>query len=152
MKSTLIKSRLVLIENGRVLLLRQTKKNGGNYTLVGGKVEAGENARKCLVREGREEAGIILREEDLQLAHVLHKNTPGGHRVTMYFQTRKWQGHLRSREPHKFKSVEWCSVHDLPQNITGTVRHVLEQIQEGHLYSEFSKKNLLKKIAEQKVL
>ena len=138
--NTLIKSRLILIERGRVLLLRQTKRNGGNYTLLGGKVESQESARRTLVREGKEEAGIILDEADLRLAHVLHKRTGDGHRVTLYFQTHTWDGHLRSRERDKFKSVEWCSLRQLPDNLTGTVRHVLREVQEGRIYSEFAKK------------
>ena len=78
--TTTIKARLILYHKGKILLLEQTKPNGGNYTLVGGTVEEREFARQALIRESFEEAGIRLREEDLQLVHVLHKIIDEEHR------------------------------------------------------------------------
>lgn len=65
--------RLILYYKGQILLLRQTKPNGGNYTLPGGTVESNETAPQALVREAHEEAGVVLKEKDLQLVHVLEK-------------------------------------------------------------------------------
>lgn len=138
-KSTKLKARLVLFNGTKTLLLKQTKRNGGNYSLVGGNIDAEEFARTTLVRESMEEAGIILHEPDLQLIHVLHKRTKNGHRIILYFRTDYWQGSPESREPKKFKSVEWCSLYALPENLTSTVRHVLGQIKRGNKFSEFLK-------------
>lgn len=138
--TTTLKVRLILYHKGEILLLRQTKANGGNYTLVGGTIEPGETATQSLIREAREEAGILLRAEDLQLAHVLHKRTRNGHRVTLYFKATRWEGRLRSREPEKFKEVRWFPLKNLPKNLTNTVRHVLAQYRQGKMYSEFVKK------------
>jgi len=137
MAKTTLKARLILYNRGRILLLRQKKKNGGNYSLVGGTIEPMEIAKQSLIRESLEEAGIVLKTEDLKLAHVLQKQTPKGQRVTFYFKASKWEGNLRSREPEKFKGVEWFHLYDLPKNLTGTVRHVLEQYRKGRMYSEF---------------
>lgn len=143
--STVLKVRLLLYSQGEILLLHQTKENGGNYTLVGGTIEEEEHARRTLVRESLEEAGIVLKERDLELAHVLHKKTSGGHRMTLYFKTSFWDGYPHSREPHKFKKAVWHSVDALPKNMTATVRHVLEEVKKGNIYSEFRKKKLIKK-------
>ena len=132
-----LKARLILYNRGRILLLQQKKKNGGNFTLVGGNIEHVETAKECLIRESLEEAGIVLKAEDLKLAHVLHKQTAKGIRVTFYFKTSKWEGNLRSREPEKFKGVQWFHLYDLPPNLTQTVRHVLKQYRQGRMYSEF---------------
>ncbi len=51
-----LKARLILYHKGKILLLKQTKPNGGNYTLVGGTVENFEYARQSLIRESYEEA------------------------------------------------------------------------------------------------
>ena len=48
--------RLILEDNGKLLFLRQTKRNGGRYTLIGGNVEETEFAREALAREASEEA------------------------------------------------------------------------------------------------
>ena len=138
--STTLKARLILYNRGKILLLRQQKKNGGNYSLVGGTIEDDETAKECLIRESLEEAGIVLKLEDLQLAHVLHKQAKKGQRVTFYFKASRWEGNLRSREPEKFKGVEWFHLYNLPKNLTGTVRHVLKQYRKGKVYSAFNEK------------
>ena len=134
-----LKVRLILYNKGKILLLKQTKENGGNYTLVGGTVESMEYARESLIRESLEEAGIVLRPKDLQLVHVLHKKTALSQRITLYFKASRWEGSLASREPEKFKEVEWVSLEKLPKNLTGTVRHVMKEYRKGVVYSEYRK-------------
>lgn len=135
-----LKARLILYNKGKILLLKQTTPNGGNYTLVGGTIEREEFAIGCLIRESLEEAGIVLKREDLQLAHILHKRLKNESRVTLYFKAKKWQGELASREPKKFEDVKWFKLNNLPENLTGTVAHVLKQYRKGKMYSEFYKK------------
>lgn len=131
-----LKARLILYHKGKILLLKQTKPNGGNYTLVGGTVEAGETARQSLIRESQEEAGITLREKDLRLVHVMHKTKNVNQRVVLYFKAYRWEGELRALEPHKFKEVEWFDLDQLPRNLTQTVKKVLRDYRHGILYSE----------------
>ena len=131
-----LKARLILYYKGQILLLRQTKPNGGNYTLVGGTVESAESARQSLIRESYEEAGIILQEKDLHLVHVLHKYGKGEQRMILYFKAYRWEGELKARETHKFKEAEWFDLEALPKNLTQTVRKVLEEYRHGNLYSE----------------
>ncbi len=135
-----LKVRLILYDNGNILLLRQKKKLGGNYTLVGGTIENTEYAMQALIRESKEEAGIILKEKNLQLVHVLHKRTKNSeHRITLYFKASIWEGKLKTGEPDKFKSVSWRSLEDLPDNLSETVSHVLKEYRAGRLYSELKK-------------
>lgn len=135
---TVLKARLLLFSRERILLLHQTKKNGGNFSLVGGTIENQEYARASLIRESIEEAGIILLEKDLELMHVLHKRTTNGHRMTLYFRAKSWDGFPHSREPLKFKKAAWCDLDALPENLTDTVRHVLNEVKAGNIYSEYS--------------
>ena len=133
----LLKVRLILYHKGRILLLRQTKPQGGNYTLVGGNVESFEFARESLIRESYEEAGIRLHPDDLQLVHVLHKKLKSGkHRITLYFKAYRWEGDLKAKEKKKFKEAEWFPLEQLPDKLTLTVRHVLEEYRSGHFYSQ----------------
>jgi len=132
-----LKARLILYYKGKILLLKQTKPNGGNYTLVGGNVEKYEFAKQSLIRESYEEAGILLRAEDLQLVHVLHKVKKGQHRIVLYFKAYRWEGNLKARETDKFKEAEWFFLDGLPPNLTQTVRQVLEEYRNGMLYSEY---------------
>ena len=133
-----LKVRLILYNRGSILLLRQKKIQGGNYTLVGGTIETTEFARQALIREAFEEAGLVLKKEDLQLAHVLHKRPRNKRqRITLYFKASSWIGKLKTGEPNKFKGVAWFQLDNLPSNLSETVRHVLKQYRLGNLYSEF---------------
>lgn len=63
----LIRSTLCYIENNNkyLMLFRNKKKNDpceGKWVGIGGKFEPGENAEECLLREVREETGLILTE------------------------------------------------------------------------------------------
>ncbi len=138
MADTNLKVRLILYNKGSILLLRQKKSLGGNYTLVGGTIENTEYALEALIRESQEEAGLVLKAKDLQLVHVLHKRTKSnGHRITLYFKATKWDGKIVTGEPNKFKGAEWFSLDHLPSNLSETVRHVLKEYREGRMYSEF---------------
>ena len=133
-----LKARLILYNRGNILLLRQKKGQGGNYTLVGGTIESTEFAREALIREASEEAGLLLKKENLQLAHVLHKRPrKKRQRITLYFKATKWSGKIKTGEPNKFKGVAWFQLENLPSNLSETVRHVLHQYRLGNLYSEF---------------
>jgi len=135
----LLKVRLILEYNDMVLLMKQTSGNGGKYTLVGGTIENHEFAKKSLIRESLEEAGIKLKADNLKLVHVLHKKKGPNSRVVLYFKSKDWKGKPRSLEKHKFKKVEWFSLDDLPKNMSPTVRHVFERYKDGDTYSEFLK-------------
>lgn len=134
-----LKARLILYDKGKILLLKQTKPNGGNYTLVGGNIEKKEYAKASLIRESFEEAGINLKSKDLQLVHILQKNTSKEQRIVFYFKANRWEGNLRSKERDKFKAVEWFYLDKLPNNLTATVRHVMKEYRKGSLYSEIRK-------------
>ena len=134
-----LKARLILQESGKILLLKQTKPNGGNYSLVGGTVEREEYARQTLIRESYEEAGVVLTEADLTLVHVLHKRYKKSHRIVLYFRAHHFEGTPESRELSKFENVEWHPINDLPEAVTDTVRLALEGYQRGDIYSEMEK-------------
>ncbi len=52
-----------IVHNGKVLILRESPKNGvgtnpGKYDVVGGRLEPGERWDECLLREIKEETGL----------------------------------------------------------------------------------------------
>ena len=70
-------SYLVLIKDGKVLLLRRfnTGFEDGKYGLAAGHVDKGETFTQCIIRETEEEAGLLLKPEDLKVVHVMHRNS-----------------------------------------------------------------------------
>jgi len=132
----ILKARLILIDEGEILLLKQTRPKGGNYTLVGGTVEFDEMVKESLIRECQEEAGILLKKSDLRLVHTLHKKKISQTRIVLYFAAIRYKGKPKSLEPKKFKSVSWHPLWKLPFPMSPTVEHVMNMYQEGIPFSE----------------
>lgn len=131
--------RLIVEDNGKILCLRQTKKNGGGYSLIGGNVEEHEFAREALAREALEEAGIRVEPADLTLVHVLHRHKlkKGETLLVLYFRASRFKGEPASLEPKKFKDVAWLPLYNLPSDVSKPTLHVLQCIQQNTIYSEF---------------
>lgn len=131
--------RLILEENGKLLFLKQTKKNGGRYSLVGGNVEGHEFAREALAREAHEEARIHVEPDDMRLVHVLHRHKLKKNEayLVLYFKAAQFYGEPESQERKKFTDVSWLPMHQLPVNVSKPTLHVLDCIRRGEIYSEF---------------
>ncbi len=128
---------LILKRGDEVLLLRrfQTGYEDGNYGLVAGHLEADESAVAGIIREAREEAGIEVREDDLRLAHVVHRNVGDG-RMGLFFRCDRWSGGLVNAEPHKCDDLSWFPWDRLPENVLPYIRQALTLARDGVAYSD----------------
>jgi 8-oxo-dGTP diphosphatase len=131
--------RLILEDKGKLLFLRQTKRNGGRYTLIGGNVEEHEFAREALAREAKEEASVHVAPDDLVLVHTLHRHKLQKNEtlLVLYFKATRFSGEPESMETKKFKDVAWFYPDNLPDEVSKPTRHVLQCISDGEIYSEF---------------
>ena len=122
-----------------MLFLRQTKKHGGRFSLIGGNVEEKEFAREALPREALEEAGTHVEPADLGLIHVLHRHKLKKKQtlLMLYFRAIRFHGEPESLEPKKFQDVKWLPVDHLPAEVSKATQHVLMGIRRGEIYSEF---------------
>lgn len=138
--------RLILENDGRMLFLHQTKKNGGGFSLVGGNVEDREFAREALVRETMEEAGIRIEPSGLHLVHVLHRHKlkKNEQLLVLYFKATEFKGIPEPLERKKFQDVVWLDPNQLPEGVSKATRHVINRLNSGEIYSEFpSRKKVL---------
>jgi len=53
-------ARAIIIENGKLLVMHRNKYGSKYYTLVGGRVNENETPEQALVREVREETGMVV--------------------------------------------------------------------------------------------
>ncbi|HLC70074.1 MAG TPA: NUDIX domain-containing protein [Patescibacteria group bacterium] len=130
---------LVLVKNGRVLLLRRfnTGYQDGNYSLVAGHLDGGETTKQCIIREASEEAGIVVRPEDLEVVHTMHRLAPDREYFDFYLRAEKWTGDITNMEPDKCDELKWCQIDDLPSNVLPAVKLALGNINNNVHYSEF---------------
>ncbi|MDA3810445.1 MAG: NUDIX domain-containing protein [Spirochaetaceae bacterium] len=135
-------SYLVLIKNNKTLLLRrfQTGFEDGKYSVIAGHVEPGENFTQCIIREAEEEAGIIVKRENLQVVHVMHRDSrppAGNERVDVFFTSEIWDGEITNNEPDKCDDLAWFDLDNLPENIIPFIKEALVSIRKSINYSEY---------------
>jgi 8-oxo-dGTP diphosphatase len=144
---TVIKVCLLLERNHKWLFLEQTRKNGGRYSLIGGKVETKEFAVSTIVREAREEVGIELQETDLQLVHILQECKNKKQKFVLFFRTHHWEGEPVPSELHKFKATKWFSSQLLPEQLNKMTRCALERIAQGETFTSIETIEVTREIA-----
>ena len=72
----------ILIEDGRLLLVKQYVTETRGWSLPGGKLEFGETIAQCLIREIKEETGLDISVKEMlyvtdrfhREAHIVHMN------------------------------------------------------------------------------
>jgi 8-oxo-dGTP diphosphatase len=130
--------RLIMEEGEKVLLIQQLPRNGGKYTLVGGKVQVRETPLQALVRETREECGVEIDEADLHFVQYVYQRKANMINMILVFRASKWVGTVRNMEPHKFQAMGWFTRDALPDRTTKSTRHILNKLDGGFHYAEIT--------------
>lgn len=114
---------LLLRRGSEVLLGKRigARYGSGEYMTPAGKMEPGESMIDCLIRESREEVGIVVSPEAVRLCHVLHFHE-GSDRIGLFFEVWQWSGEVVNAEPEKCEGWEWFPVDALPCGLMDYVR------------------------------
>jgi 8-oxo-dGTP diphosphatase len=138
-------SYLILVKDNKVLLQRRfnTGYEDGKYSMIAGHVDRGETFTQCIVREAKEEAGIILKPKDLKVSLVMHRDSLKGmeagenERIDIFFTTENWEGKIENKEPNKCDDLSWFPLDNIPENTIDYVRSAIENYKNKVFYSEF---------------
>lgn len=140
---------LIFETKGKIFLMKRfnTGYQDGRFGLPAGHKESGETFLECAIREAYEEAGVRVKESDVEFVHAIHKYSRGveenhGNRLEIFFRTNKWEGELRIIEPTKCDDANWYSKNKLPENMVDYVGESLKIIytkkQKKHSFHEKS--------------
>ena len=101
---------------GRVLIAQRPpgKSMAGLWEFPGGKVEPGERPEQSLIRELREELGIVVKEECLAPLTFASHLYPDFHLLMPLYVCRRWEGFVEAQEGQRLKWVRPTELRDYP--------------------------------------
>ena len=129
---------LVLMKDNKILLSRRynTGYFDNHYSFPAGHLDGGETLKQAMVREAKEEIGIVLDQADLKLIHTMNRRIPDDERVDFFFTAKKWQGEPKIMEPEKCDDLNWFELNNLPKNIIPYIKQATESSLNNMIYSE----------------
>ena len=105
-----------------LLLQNRVKTDWRGYCFPGGHVEPGESIVDSVIREMREETGLLVK--NLQLCGIKQFPIDGGRYLVFFFKTDVFEGELTSSEEGK---MAWINRTDLPHlNLVSDFMQMLE--------------------------
>ena len=130
---------IVKNQDGKILLLKRSGTGwmDGHWGLPGGKVDHGETMKQAAVREAKEEIGIDINVNDLELALLGHNLSEGNYWMHAIFIVKKYQGKVTNAEPHMHSEIEWFDIDKLPEPTIATTVGYINKYLQGHNYAEF---------------
>lgn len=129
---------LFLLREGKILLSRRynTGYADGEYSVVAGHLDGGEEIKTATVREAREEAGIEIILAGLEVVGVMHR-LANDERIDFFLAATMWRGEIWNREPEKCDELAWFSIDDLPDNVVPYVRRAIQNYRRGGWFDSF---------------
>lgn len=134
----LVAVHLFLVRDGKVLLLRRynTGYEDGNYSVIAGHLDGGEEIKTAMIREAREEAGVEIAPDALHVVGVMHRLS-NDERIDFFLAATTWSGEPTNREPDKCDELWWCDMQMLPTNVIPYVQRALENYRRGVWFDSF---------------
>ena len=115
-KLVLVAACALVDTDGRVLIAQRPagRPMAGLWEFPGGKVEAGERPEDTLIRELKEELGIIVDEACLAPLAFASYSYPQFHLLMPLYVCRRWQGTVTALEGQKLAWVRPNRLRDYP--------------------------------------
>lgn len=129
---------LVLMKENKILLSRRynTGYFDNYYSFPAGHLDGEETLKQAMVREAKEETGIILDLSDLELIHTMNRKISGNERIDFFFTAKKWVNEPKIIEPEKCDDLSWFEFNNLPNNIIPYIKQAIDSISNNINYSE----------------
>ncbi len=133
-------------KSGEILFLKRanTGYQDGKFGLIQGHLDGDESAKQGIIREAKEEAGIILKYEDLEAVNFMHLRFDLEY-IDIFFKADKWEGEIINGEPNKCVELKWFPLDALPENIVPEVAIAIENFKKKVFYDEVGWGNLSNK-------
>lgn len=126
---------IIINEKGQILLGKRKNIFGdGTYGLPGGKLKQGETFEECAIREIKEETGLDVKIEDIEIINIANTITTK-HFVQIGVLVKKYSGILEVIEKDKCDELRFFDLDNLPELFIGTKPNI-ELFKENKMYDE----------------
>jgi len=119
---------LFLLKDNQILLLKRynTGYEDGNYSVIAGHIDGGEDVFNAMIREAKEEAGIDIESDNLEIVQVMHRKKIDEERIDYFFICENWNGSIEIMEPDKCEELIWVEIDSLPKNTIDYIRAAID--------------------------
>lgn len=128
-------------DNKEYVLLQRRTRTGildGHYDLAcSGHLEEKETIKQAMIREAKEEIGIILTEKDLTFSSTMHARCHDADYILITFTCNHYEGIPYINEPHKCDDLNWFAIDNLPDTLANTRKIMIENYRSGNPYTEY---------------
>lgn len=130
---------LMLFRNDKREILLQKRKNTGYMdgmydNACSGHLEEKESVLEALIREAKEEIGIIIHKKDINLISVIHAKNENY--INFFFEVTSYDEIPVVMEKEKCEELRWFNIKDIPENIIPKLKQVLDMTNKGIICDE----------------
>ena len=127
-------------DDGKEILFQRRYNTGymdGKYEIsCSGHLEKGESLSRAIIREAKEELGIDIQKNDLQLVFINHSYKDDY--MQIYFTAQKFNGIPQIIEKNKCDDLRWFNINNLPNNMIERIRYAIKDIENGITYANYN--------------
>lgn len=108
----------------------------GRLHLPSGHLERNESVVDGVIREAKEEIGVVVAPSALRFVHVMHRADPAGDdRIGFFFEADRWTGEPRNLEREKCSELLWVDPAALPEDTIAYPAAGIARCQQGVFFS-----------------
>jgi len=121
---------LCIVKDNKILLMRRISQRwmNGKLQIPGGHTEQGESPAQALIREAKEELGIEISPNDINLLATVAVKDSENEYFALEFQLNdpeRFEFHIM--EPNKCSELVWADINNLPDDTIDLFRRAIQQ-------------------------